>query len=78
MVARLDCDYGYGEWGNPAEVVEMEELSPEEQKAYVKKLWQEDPKKYYEWKELFVMKSNLLPEFFGTLDNPIPIDESKL
>ena len=78
MVARLDCDYGYGEWGNPAKVVHMEKKSFEEQKAYIKKLWQEDSKKYYEWKELFVMKHNLLPDFFGTRDNPKEIDESKL
>ena len=77
LVARLDCDYGYGDWGNPAEVVEMEELTYEEQKAYVKKLWEEDPKKYYEWKE-WCIRLNRLPEFFGTRDNPIPIDESKL
>lgn len=78
MVARLDCDYGYGDWGNPAKVLRMREKSYEEQKAYVKKLWQEDPKKYFEWKEMFVMESDLLPEFFGTRDNPKPIDESKL
>ena len=77
MVARLDCDYGYGDWGNVAEVVEMKELTYEEQKAYVKKLWQKDPKKYYEWKGLCI-QLNQLPEFFGTRDNPIPIDESKL
>lgn len=73
----LDSDYGYGELGNAAEVVEMEELSYEEQKAYVKKLWQDDPKKYYEWKEDCI-RFNQLPDFFGTRDNPIPIDESKL
>lgn len=78
MYAELDGEYGYGEWGNPAEVLEMLELSYEEQKAHVKKLWQEDPKKYYEWKELYCIPSNLLPNFFGTRDNPIPIDESKL
>ena len=77
-IADLDSQYGYGEWGNAAEVVEMEELSYEEQKAYVKKLWQEDPEKYYEWKELFCIPLDLLPDFFGTHDNPIPIDESKL
>ena len=77
MVARLDCDYGYGEWGNPAKVVHMEKRSFEEQKDYVKKLWQEDRKKYYEWKE-FCIHLSQLPDFFGTRDNPIPIDESKL
>ncbi len=73
----LDDDYGYGEWGNAAEVVAMRELSPEGQKAHVKKLWLEDPKSYYEWKEDCI-RLNMLPDFFGTRDNPIPIDESKL
>ena len=73
----LDSDYGYGEWGNAAEVVEMEELSYEDQKAYAKKLWQDNPKKYYEWKEECI-RLDQLPDFFGTHDNPIPIDESKL
>ena len=77
MDGILDPDYGYGEWGNAAEVVEMEGLSYEEQKAHVKKLWQEDPKRYYEWK-YDCIRFNQLPEFFGTRDNPILIDESKL
>ena len=34
-------------------------------------------KKYFEWKE-WCIRLNRLPEFFGTRDNPIPIDESKL
>ena len=46
-------------------------------KKYAKKLWEEDPEKYFEWKS-FCIRSNLLPDFFGTRDNPIPIDESKL
>jgi len=78
MVAILDRQYGYGQWGNPAEVVEMLELSHEEKKAYAKKLWQEDPVKYKEWKEEYCIKNDMLPDFFGTRDNPIPIDESKL
>ena len=52
-------------------------LDEEGKKAHVKKLWREDPKKYYEWKE-WCIRLNRLPEFFGTRDNPIPIDESKL
>ena len=77
MIADLDGEYGYGDWGNLAEVMEMEELSSEEQKAHVKKLWQEDPKKYYEWKEKCI-RISALPNLFGTPNNPIPIDESKL
>ena len=75
--AVLDSDYGYGEWGNAAEVVKMRKLSFREQKAHVKKLWLEDPKSYYEWKEDCI-RLDMLPDFFGTRDNPIPIDESKL
>ena len=35
------------------------------------------PKSYYKWKEDCI-RLNMLPDFFGTRDNPIPIDESKL
>ena len=77
MIDGLDTESGYGEFGNAAEVVEMEDLSYEEQKAHVKKLWLEDPKSYYEWKEECI-RFGFLPDFFGTRDNPIPIDESKL
>ena len=37
---------GYGSWGNPNEVVTMGFLDEEGKKAHVKKLWQEDHKKY--------------------------------
>lgn len=76
-MATLGCNYGYGDWGNVVKIVRMEERDYEAQKKYIKKLWQEDPKKYFEWKE-FCIRNNQLPEFFGTRDNPIPIDESKL
>lgn len=68
---------GYGSWGNPNEVVNMELLDEEGKKAHIKKLWQEDPKKYYEWKE-WCIRLNRLPDFFGTRDNPIDINESEL
>ena len=77
MIDGLDTAGGYGEFGNLAEVVEMEAMSYEEQKVHVKKLWQDDPVKYVEWKE-YCVYLDLLPEFFGTHENPIPIDESKL
>ena len=51
--------------------------SPEEQKARIKELWQNDPRKYYEWKE-YCIRVGGLPDLFGTPNNPIPIDESKL
>ena len=68
---------GYGEWGNTAKIRRMKNKNTEEQKAYVKKLWQEDPKKYFEWKEKCI-RIGALPDLFGTPNNPIPIDESKL
>ena len=37
----------------------------------------EDSKRYREWKDLCI-ELGVLPDFFGTRDNPIPIDESKL
>ena len=36
-----------------------------------------NPLQYYEWKD-WCIKLDKLPDFFGTHDNPIPIDESKL
>ena len=51
--------------------------SPEEQKAYIKELWQEDPEKYFEWKQ-YCIDIGALPNLFGHANNPIPIDESKL
>ena len=68
---------GYGSWGNSNEVVNMKSLDEKGKKAHVKKLWQRDPKKYFEWKE-WCIRLNRLPNFFGTHDNPIMIDESKL
>lgn len=55
----------------------MKHLDDEAKKAYVKKLWEEDPEKYYEWKA-WCIRLNRLPDFFGTRDNPIDIDESEL
>ncbi len=73
----FDREEGYGRWGNAAEIVHMEELDYEGKKAHVKKLWQEDPEAYAEWKKRCI-ELGQLPDFFGTRDNPIPIDESKL
>ncbi len=68
---------GYGDWGNVAKIRRMKKKSPEEQKAYIKELWQEDPEKYHEWKEYCISVGGL-PNIFGYPNNPIPIDESKL
>ena len=68
---------GYGRWGNAAHRVNMKKLTPEEQREYVKKLWLEDPIKYFGWKNRCI-RNNTFPDFFGTHDHPIPIDESKL
>ncbi len=68
---------GYGDLRNSGEVVNMKRLDYEGRKAHVKKLWKEDPKKYYEWKE-WCIRLNRLPDFFGTRENPIDIDEAEL
>lgn len=68
---------GYGEQDNFYEAGIMKELDYMGKKKYAKKLWEEDSKKYYEWKE-WCIEWNQLPSFFGTHDNPIDIDESKL
>ena len=68
---------GYGTWGNTIQVFNMDKLDDEGKKAYVKKLWQEDPETYYEWKA-WCIRLGRLPDFFGTENNPIHVDESKL
>lgn len=68
---------GYGEVINVAHVIHLEVMTKEDQLKFIKELWQEDPQKYYEWKGE-CMKLGDLPELFGTPENPIPIDESKL
>ena len=73
----FDREEAYGRWGNAAEIVHMEKLDYEGKKKHIKKLWQEDPEKYLEWKHRCI-ELGQLPDFFGTADNPIPIDESKL
>ena len=72
-----ESNEGYGRWGDAAHCVRMDELDYDGKKDYVKMLWQEDPVKYFEWKA-HCIRANALPDFFGTRDNPIPIDESKL
>lgn len=57
---EFDREEGYGDFGNAAEVVHMREFDYEAKKAHVKKLWQENPKKYYEWKEWCIARNRLL------------------
>ena len=75
--ADLDGFEGYGDWENILHIKHVQKLSNDDQKAYVKKLWRENPEQYNEWKSLCI-ELDQLPELFGTLENPIPIDESKL
>lgn len=70
-------EVGYGGDDNIDEVLIMEELDHEEKKSHIKKLWKENPQKYFEWKD-WCIRLNQLPDFFGTRDNPSFIDESKL
>lgn len=76
-IADLDGEEGYGSLENILHVKHMRKLDNNSQKAYVKKLWVENPKVYSQWKQ-WCIELDQLPDFFGTDDNPIPIDESKL
>ena len=73
----MDSDYGYGDLENSIEVNNMKHFDETGKKKYIKKLWEDDPKSYFEWKD-WCIKFDRLPDFFGTKDHPIPIDESKL
>ena len=71
-------DGGFGMLRNTDEIMSIEELDClEEKKAYIKELWLENPRAYYQWKS-YCINCEKLPELFGTKDNPIHIDESKL
>ena len=59
------------------ETSRMKRLDDEGKKKHAKKLWEENPIGYYDWKAECI-ELDQLPDFFGTHDNPIPIDESKL
>lgn len=59
------------------EILILEELDDEGKKAHVKQLLNSNPINYYKLKELCI-ELDQLPDFFGTHDNPIPIDESEL
>ena len=73
----LHEEYAYGDAGNAAKRVHLDELNLDDQKKYIKKLWLENPEKYYEFKDECIYLGRF-PNLFGTCDNPIPIDESKL
>ena len=77
MVTVLDGFCGFGEWDNSLYVRRIRKLNPENQKKFIKELWSNDSEKYSEWKD-WCIRLNRLPDLFGTRDNPIPIDESKL
>ena len=70
-------EVGYGGDDNIDEVLIMEKLDHEEKKSHIKKLWKENPQKYFEWKD-WCIRLNQLPDFFGTRDNPSFIDESNM
>lgn len=68
---------GFGTRDNISYIVFLEKMDDSKRRAYLKKLYLKDPKKYFEWKEL-CMESNQLTDIFGTIDDPLPFDESKL
>lgn len=59
------------------ELAIMDMLDDDRKRAHVKKLWEKYPSEYFEWKD-WCIEYDQLPDFFGTRDDPIPIDESKL
>ncbi len=71
----------FGVYGNKydffREILRMKRLDEKGKKDHVKKLWKESPFDYFEFKQ-WCMENNYLSDFFGTVDDPIPIDESKL
>ena len=76
MVGHLGYrDYGYGE-DNHLETVLLTIFTPEEQKISLKYLYKKDPVKYFEWKQ-WNLDHNLVPEVFGTKENPIDLHEEE-
>lgn len=76
-IADLDGQEAYGTWANLILVMQINKLSLANQKAKIKKLWKSDSETYLEWKN-WCVDNNRLPDLFGTRDNPIHFDESKL
>lgn len=70
-------DLGYGSMDNSFHVIMLEDMDDSDKRAYLKKLYQQDPEKYFAWKE-WCIRLDQLPDIFGTYENPIPFDESKL
>ena len=68
---------GYGRWINGRHVLIINDLSDDEKKEYIKRLFQEGPDKYFEWKA-WCIRCDRLPDIFGTHDNLKDSDESKL
>lgn len=77
MVAILDGSCGFGSWNNMLYVRRMKKYNLEDQLKLIKELYLKDTERYIEWKD-WCIRLNMLPDFFGTRDDPIPIDESKL
>ena len=68
---------GYGR-RNITEVIIMKNLdSSGKNGSCLKNYGKRIHEKYYEWKN-WCIRLNRLPDFFGTRDNPIPIDEFEL
>ncbi len=77
-MACLDGSYGWGDIRDRLFVDCINELDDMKDKLnYVKSLYLKDKEAYFRWKK-WCMKREKLPDIFGTLDNPIEIDEEKL
>lgn len=70
-------EVAYGTIINNAHVVSLKGKDKQSQLKYIKELWLKNSIVYSQWKQ-WCRDSNFLPDLFGTHDNPIHIDESKL
>ena len=77
-MACLDGGYGWGEIRDLIFIDCINELENRGDKLdYVKSLYLKDKEAYFRWKKRCI-EDEELPDIFGTLDNPIEIDEEKL
>ncbi len=74
----LDGGYGWGDIRDRIFVHYINDLDNMNDKLnFIKDLYLESHEKYFRWKK-WCMKREKLPDIFGTIDNPIEIDEEKL
>lgn len=78
MPIVFDGEYGYDGFKDYLYVDLIDEMdSMDEKLEQIKSMYLRDPEAYSRWKQ-WCMNRNKLSDIFGTIDNPIVIDESKL